>query len=334
MASFNLEPKYWKENQYLLNPEKIKKIKYELQEDDNISHEQRNENDMRTYGIILADIVSISLKKLDKLTDIRIIGSNLLEIPDCLPQTLINLYLPNNLLKRLPKHLPSSLEKLCISNNQIKDLTPLVDNYLPKLRVLLAYKNSGLELPSKNLPNSINIMDISDCGLKNIPFKLPVSLIHLSCHSNNLKLLPPVLPIGLELLDCSNNQIEFLPPISPRLIIIKAGYNNLQFLDIDILDKICISQKNKLIIEVNNNPELPNYDSLNRYPEFSAIFDVMDIKNNEENHIKTFLAKSKYRLKSIRNELLAKYHDICFSPSRVARLLTSGEMDMQHLTDW
>jgi len=253
------------------------------------------------------EITEIPADLPDSLKEINIIQTGLREIR-ALPLWLEYLYCQMNNLESLPDRMPRNLRVLNCSNNKLMRLPQLPQT----IKVFYCSGNPLKSVPTW-FPDSLTMLDISTCGITELPAKLPKSITNLKCHNNNLSRLPSKLPSELSALDCSFNQITELPPLPPKLLVIDASNNCLSIFDFNGI-------RQTMSIRINENHDLPEY----RHP--------LTLKGNIiYNHQLTQRITWLRRMNIMKDELIANAHRICYSPSRVERLMVSGEFDITEL---
>jgi len=252
-------------------------------------------------------ITEIPAELPDSLKEINIIMSGLAEIR-ALPKWLEYLYCQMNNLASLPERMPRNLRILNCSDNHLARLPQLPQT----IKVLYCSGNPLKSVPNW-LPDSLTMLDISRCGITELPDRLPKSLTNLKCYNNKLVRLPSVLPSELSSLDCSFNQITEIPQLPYKLLVIDASHNQLSIFDFNGI-------RQTMSIRLDSNPDLPEY----RHP--------LTLKSNiEYNHGLTQRTLWSRRMKIMKSELLTNSHRICYAPSRVERLVASGELDITEL---
>ena len=253
------------------------------------------------------EITEIPVDLPDSLKEINIIQTGLREIR-VLPPWLEYLYCQMNYLESLPDRMPKNLRILNCSSNKLVQLPQLPQT----IKVLYCSGNPLKSVPTW-FPDSLTMLDISTCGITKLPDRLPESITNLKCHNNNLCQLPSKLPSELSSLDCSFNQITELPPLPPKLLVIDASNNCLSIFDFNGI-------RQNTTIRLNNNPDLPGY----RHP--------LTLKGNIiYNHQLTQRITWLRRMNIMKDELIAKANRICYSPSRIERLMVSGQFDFTEL---
>lgn len=254
-----------------------------------------------------SDITEIPAELPDSLKEINITETGLREIR-ALPRWLEYLYCQKNQIVCLPERMPKSLRVLNCSDNKLVRLPQLPQT----IKILYCFGNPLAEVP-KWFPDSLTMLDISGCGITQLSARLPKSLTKLKCSDNKLVRLP-VLPSELNSLDCSNNQLVELPVLPPKLLVIDAENNQLS-----VFDFTCI--KANMSIRLGNNPGLPEYQR------------PLTLKVNIEYNIQlTQRTVWQRRMTKMKDELIANSHRICYSPSRIARLIASDEFDITELS--
>ena len=153
-----------------------------------------------------------NLMNYTKLEIFNCSNCNLTELPEYLPNSLIELYCHNNNLTKLP-NLPNSLLKLYCYNNDLSI------NGIPELPYSLTdldcSVNKLIKLP--NLPNKLVYFDCDGNLVKSLP-TLPKSLLVLYCYNNNLSINGiPELPSNLKHFNCENNKLTELPDLPSSL---------------------------------------------------------------------------------------------------------------------
>lgn len=254
-----------------------------------------------------SEIKAISVDLPDSLKEINIVETGLIEIR-ALPKWLEYLYCQKNKIESLPDRMPRNLKILNCAENQLSRLPQLPQT----LKILYCSGNPIIEIP-KWFPDSLSMIDISECHLTELPARLPKSLTNLKCSNNKLVRLPKVLPSSLTSLDCSNNLLIELPKFPEKLLVINAENNRLSEFDFR-------SVIGNMSIRLGGNPELPEY----RRP--------LTFKENIEYNIQlTNQAVWIRRMLTIKNELISNSHRICYSPSRIERLIATGEFEITEL---
>ena len=252
-------------------------------------------------------ITEIPTELPDSLKEINIIETGLREIRT-LPRWLEYLYCQKNQIVSLPDRMPRNLKVLNCSENKLSWLPQLPQT----IKVLYCSGNPLKSVPTW-FPDSLTMLDISTCGITQLPDRLPESITNLKCHNNNLCQLPSKLPSELSSLVCSFNQITELPPLPPKLLAIDASNNCLSIFDFNGI-------RQNTTIRLNNNPDLPGY----RHP-------LTLMGNIIYNHQLTQRITWLRRMNIMKDELIAKANRICYSPSRVERLMVSGQFDFTEL---
>lgn len=254
-----------------------------------------------------SEITEIPAELPDSLKEINITESGLREIR-ALPRWLEYLYCQKNQIISLPERMPRSLRVLNCSDNQLLRLPQLPQT----IKILYCFGNPLAEVP-KWLPDSLTMLDISGCGITELPARLPKSLTKLKCNDNQLNRLP-VLPPELNSLDCSYNQITELPSFPEKLLVINVENNQLTEFDFT-------GVRANMSIRLGDNPGLPEY----RTP--------LTFKANIEYNIQlTQRTVWQRRMDKMKDELIAHSHRICYSPTRVERLIASGEFEITELS--
>ena len=254
-----------------------------------------------------SEITEIPADLPDSLKEINITETGLREIR-ALPNWLEYLYCQKNQIECLPERMPRSLRVLNCSDNQLLRLPQLPQT----IKILYCFGNPLAEVP-KWFPDSLTMLDISGCGITELPARLPKSLSKLKCSDNKLVRLP-VLPSELNSLDCSNNQLVELPVLPPKLIVVDAENNMLS-----VFDFTCV--RANMSIRLGGNQELPEYKR------------PLTLRTNIEYNIElTHRTIWLRRMGMMKSDLIDNSHRICYSPSRIARLITSGEFDITELS--
>ena len=243
----------------------------------------------------------------DSLKEINIIETGLREIR-ALPRWLEYLYCQKNQIVELPERMPRNLKVLNCSENQLSGLPQLPQT----LKILYCSSNPLVSVP-KWFPDSLSMLDISGCGLTELPARLPKLLTKLKCNNNRLVRLPAKLPNELNSLDCSNNLLVELPLFPEKLQVINARTNNLTIFDFT-------HARAHMRISLDDNSGLPAYrEPLTHRP---------NIEYNIELTQRTIWLR---RMLIMKDELMSTAHRICYSPTRVERLINSGELDITTL---
>jgi len=244
----------------------------------------------------------------DSLKEINVIETGILEI-HTLPRWLEYLYCQKNRLKLLPEQMPKNLKVLNCSENKLISLPQL-----PQTLKILYCSNNPLASVSQLFPDSLSMLDISGCGLTELPARLPKSLTKLKCNNNQLVQLPTQLPTQLNSIDCSFNLLVELPHLPENLLVIDARHNNLS-----IFDFTKVRANMRINIDFNNH-QMPEY----KVP-------LTHRSNIEYNITLTQRTIWLRRMQIMKDELLTNSHRICYSPSRIERLIASGEFDITQL---
>jgi Leucine-rich repeat (LRR) protein len=245
----------------------------------------------------------------DSLKEINIIETGLREIR-ALPRWLEYLYCQKNKIEFLPDRMPRNLRILNCSDNQLTRLPQLPQT----IKILYCFGNPLTSVPTW-FPDSLSMLDIAGCGITELPARLPKSLTKLKCNNNQLTRLPKVLPSELNSLDCSHNKLVELPLLPEKLLVIDAENNQLSIFDFT-------GVRTNMSIRLGDNIGLPDY---RRPLTFRA-----NIEYNIELTRQTIWLR---RMQVMKDALLANSHRICYLPSRVERLITSGDIDITALAD-
>jgi Leucine-rich repeat (LRR) protein len=254
-----------------------------------------------------SEITEIPAELPDSLKEINITETGLREIR-ALPRWLEYLYCHNNQIISLPERMPRSLRVLNCSDNQLLRLPQLPQT----IKILYCHGNPLTEVP-KWFPDSLTMLDISGCGITELPARLPKSLTKLKCNDNQLTRLP-ILPQELNSIDCNNNQLIELPSFPSKLLVINVVNNRLINFDFT-------GVRTNMSIRLGDNPGLPKY----RTP--------LTLKANIDYNIQlTHSTVWQRRMATMKDELIANSHRICYSPARVERLIASGIIDITELS--
>lgn len=291
------------------------------------------------------------LSRFTKLTDLHCKINSLTELPQ-LNDTLETLNCTHNQLIRLPA-LPNSLKTLLCDYNSLEELPELNDNleilscmanaltFLPslsqKLELIYCGNNLLRSLPEFNVNlkvfgcsnqndvggrsynNDINYnvirslpefnenmeyLTVNNIGLTSLP-KLNAKLFYIYCERNQLERLP-ILNEKLKILSCCGNNIRQLPDLNKDMDV---------FCKSNPLDVYFFRQYNHIdtIILVN---------TINRFR-----FVYYSTKYGD----KFFYKFVKRRLNVYRDELLETQARLMYSPSRIERLFTTGEIKLDDL---
>ncbi len=147
----------------------------------------------------------------DSLEVLKVDGNELVELPDPLPASLVELWCGGNRLVALPRSgLPAGLLVLNAPRNAIAGTLPA----LPRgLRSLVVGGNNLVALPAA-LPDSLVTLSAYANRIEAAPASLPRGLVELHLFSNNITELADGMFSGLTSLavvDCSLNRIARVP---------------------------------------------------------------------------------------------------------------------------
>jgi Leucine-rich repeat (LRR) protein len=168
------------------------------------------------------DIIKYLEKKDKNIKELKLVGYNLMEIPNLSKFTnLETLNLSNNKIKFL-LNIPSTVKTLIIKNNKIEKILYISEN----LKILNISRNLLTELDLINT----NIEELICIENKISSISYPYLLKKLNISHNKLKNLHG-LPSTLIMLDCSFNKIKYIDSLPNSLEYFEISCNKLSIID-------------------------------------------------------------------------------------------------------
>ena len=230
------------------------------------------------------------------------------------------------------------------------DNRDFIDFEIDKLYINLYNKDKYLPILHKF--TQLQCLECSDCNLKVLPelpdtlqylycsnncltkiSSLPESLIHLDCSNNLIDMLPPILPSKLSVLNCTNNRLHVLPTLPDSLTILACSYN-CRLKSLPVLPDLLVGLNCNYIVDIPMLPYSLKYSSItfkNSIPYVSRILHPhIDVSSIDK--INSYVVKTNHSI--FIDEFMQTRHTILMSPSRISRLLDSGQLELDNPTGW
>lgn len=256
-------------------------------------------------------------RKFPHLRKLLIERCGLLEVPPLPKWCLTKLVICDNPITHLPTDLPDTIVELFIFRNDIRELPKRLPKNLRKIDV---YGNPNLQLEKDyRFPDRLEELICHNCHLLELPDVLPHTLKRLSCDTNRLQELPRILPLNLEELTCCRNNIARIPKLPNNLIELRCTDNpRLKWLP-ELPDNIT-----HIFIDRNIYKA---YHGLIPYELFQNNYMYIRLRPQTREKMNA-IGRQMERTADVMPEFRAARDRIMLNPRRVARLISTGEMDI------
>lgn len=171
-----------------------------------------------------------SINLLKKLKMLKCSENVLEEIPNNLPDSLLELNMAKNYILKIPKQLPKYLRKINLDHNHIEE----IPENLPDTIEFLSLVTNDIKKIPKKFPKSLRSLWLGNNFIEMVDYPLPEGLIEFSLSGNPIQKIPDPLPDSLENLWLKRTKINILEyedfsfKSYPNSTLVLKDYPNLQ----------------------------------------------------------------------------------------------------------
>lgn len=270
------------------------------------------------------EINDLANQRYPNLRELKIYMCGLRQVPRLPTRCLNTLFITHNEITHLPEDLPDTITDLFLFRNDLRKLPAQLPKNLRKLNIAC---NPNLVIPATYcFPDSLEELICHGCHLTNLPDQLPKSLRRLICDTNQLTRLPQELPLNMKVLTCSHNRISRLPKLPPNLIELRCTDNP----DMKWLPEI----PDKLIDIATDFSIYPAYAHIIPRDGFRLHHKGFGLTPGTKQKMNDVSRCYERMADMITPEFHAARERILNNPRRVARLISTGELDITIRDGW